>query len=130
MQKEKAIKEYLQAQYRLFPVNGKIPAVKGWQNTQFNPFSSPVDFPKNFGVCLGPDDLVIDIDPGHGGKDPGAISQIGVYEKTINLTVAKKVAALLRRRAGRVRPLRRRPGLRRSLRSGRAAMPLDARPTG
>ncbi|MFH1771867.1 MAG: N-acetylmuramoyl-L-alanine amidase [Candidatus Omnitrophota bacterium] len=29
------------------------------------------------------------IDPGHGGKDPGAISRSGIYEKTINLFVSK-----------------------------------------
>ncbi len=38
------------------------------------------------------------IDPGHGGRDPGAIGVTGVYEKTINLAVAKKIAADLRRK--------------------------------
>jgi N-acetylmuramoyl-L-alanine amidase len=38
------------------------------------------------------------IDPGHGGKDPGAISVLGYYEKDINLTVARKVAWLLEQR--------------------------------
>jgi N-acetylmuramoyl-L-alanine amidase len=36
------------------------------------------------------------IDPGHGGEDPGAISVKGFYEKTVNLSVARKVAARLR----------------------------------
>jgi N-acetylmuramoyl-L-alanine amidase len=36
------------------------------------------------------------IDPGHGGKDPGAISVKGFYEKTVNLSVARKVAFRLR----------------------------------
>jgi N-acetylmuramoyl-L-alanine amidase len=36
------------------------------------------------------------IDPGHGGDDPGAISVKGFYEKTVNLSVARKVAARLR----------------------------------
>jgi N-acetylmuramoyl-L-alanine amidase len=35
------------------------------------------------------------IDPGHGGRDPGAISVHGMYEKTINLVVARSVAARL-----------------------------------
>lgn len=35
------------------------------------------------------------IDPGHGGKDPGATSVRKYYEKNINLIVAKKVAARL-----------------------------------
>ena len=36
------------------------------------------------------------LDPGHGGKDPGAIAKTGTYEKIINLQVAHKVAYLLR----------------------------------
>jgi N-acetylmuramoyl-L-alanine amidase len=36
------------------------------------------------------------IDPGHGGDDPGAISVKGFYEKTVNLSVARKVAARLK----------------------------------
>ena len=35
------------------------------------------------------------LDPGHGGKDPGAIGPTGVQEKDVNLAVAKKVACLL-----------------------------------
>ncbi|MFA5424719.1 MAG: N-acetylmuramoyl-L-alanine amidase [Phycisphaerae bacterium] len=38
------------------------------------------------------------IDPGHGGKDPGAISVKGFYEKTVNLSVARKLADRLRKR--------------------------------
>lgn len=39
---------------------------------------------------------LIVIDPGHGGKDPGAISVYGFHEKTVNLNVALKVAAMLK----------------------------------
>jgi len=42
------------------------------------------------------------IDPGHGGRDPGAIASTGVYEKTITLQVSRKVAALLTRSGLRV----------------------------
>ncbi|MTI48297.1 N-acetylmuramoyl-L-alanine amidase CwlD [Sporosalibacterium faouarense] len=38
---------------------------------------------------------VIVIDPGHGGVDPGAISNSGVKEKNINLLIAKKLKRLL-----------------------------------
>lgn len=37
------------------------------------------------------------LDPGHGGKDPGAMGANGLREKDIVLTVAKKVADILRR---------------------------------
>ena len=37
---------------------------------------------------------VIYIDPGHGGRDPGAISG-GVYEETINLEISLKLQEVL-----------------------------------
>lgn len=40
------------------------------------------------------------IDPGHGGKDPGAIAKNGLKEKDIVLAVAKKLAHLLREKLG------------------------------
>ena len=42
------------------------------------------------------------IDAGHGGKDVGAISCLGFYEKTVNLQVARKVASLLRQKGLKV----------------------------
>ncbi len=39
--------------------------------------------------------LVIAVDAGHGGEDPGAIGPHGVKEKTVTLAVAKKLAALI-----------------------------------
>jgi N-acetylmuramoyl-L-alanine amidase len=39
-----------------------------------------------------PRDLVIAVDAGHGGEDPGAIGKRGTKEKTIALAVAKKLA--------------------------------------
>ena len=46
------------------------------------------------------------IDAGHGGKDPGATSVLGFYEKGINLAVARKVARLLEQRGLRVKMTR------------------------
>ncbi len=45
---------------------------------------------------------VIVIDPGHGGKDPGAISEKGTKEKDIVLAIAKKVAKKLRKKGFKV----------------------------
>jgi N-acetylmuramoyl-L-alanine amidase len=39
----------------------------------------------------GPRPLIIMLDPGHGGEDPGAIGKRGTYEKHIVLAVAKKL---------------------------------------
>jgi N-acetylmuramoyl-L-alanine amidase len=40
------------------------------------------------------------IDPGHGGKDPGAVGPRGVREKDIALDVGKKLGSLLRKKYG------------------------------
>jgi N-acetylmuramoyl-L-alanine amidase len=41
--------------------------------------------------------MIVCIDPGHGGPDPGAVSPEGIQEKRITLTVAKRVAEYLKR---------------------------------
>jgi len=45
---------------------------------------------------------LIVLDPGHGGKDPGAIGVSGVYEKHLTLAMAKQLRALLEK-SGRYR---------------------------
>ncbi len=45
-------------------------------------------------------DIVVAIDAGHGGKDPGTTGQGGTEEKTITLTVARYVVDLLRKEHG------------------------------
>ncbi len=40
-------------------------------------------------------DVVIAIDAGHGGKDPGAIGVDGIHEKTVVLSIARRLAAKL-----------------------------------
>ena len=39
--------------------------------------------------------IVVAIDPGHGGEDPGAIGRRGTYEKNVTLAIARKLKALL-----------------------------------
>ena len=40
-------------------------------------------------------DIIVAIDAGHGGEDPGSIGPTGTYEKNITLSVAKKLAKLI-----------------------------------
>ena len=39
--------------------------------------------------------LVIAIDPGHGGEDPGAIGQRGTHEKNVTLAIARRLRSLV-----------------------------------
>lgn len=43
---------------------------------------------------------LIVIDPGHGGRDPGAIGPSGIREKDVNLALAKATATALRQQLG------------------------------
>lgn len=47
-----------------------------------------------------PRDIVIAIDPGHGGEDPGARGYSGVYEKEIVLAIARRLQTLVDREPG------------------------------
>lgn len=54
-------------------------------------------------------DIVIAIDAGHGGEDPGAIGAAGTREKDVVLAIALKLAELVRRETG-MRPVLTRDG--------------------
>ncbi|MCV2886597.1 N-acetylmuramoyl-L-alanine amidase [Aestuariibacter sp. AA17] len=45
-------------------------------------------------------DIIIAIDAGHGGEDPGSIGRGGTYEKNITLSVSKKLADLINAEKG------------------------------
>ena len=66
--------------------------------------TSPAD--KNVGInTRGRDrDLVVVVDPGHGGRDPGAVGQGGTREKDVVLEISRRIEALLERKSG-VRPV-------------------------
>ena len=58
---------------------------------------SPTPVPAPESASRGPvKNRVVIIDAGHGGKDPGKVGPNGLREKTVTLTVAGKLAALLR----------------------------------
>ena len=69
-------------------------------------------------ATTGARELVIAIDAGHGGRDPGAIGGGGTYEKTVTLKVARALA----------QEIDRHPGMRALLiRDGDYFIPLGAR---
>nr|WP_100643994.1 N-acetylmuramoyl-L-alanine amidase [Alteromonas facilis] len=45
-------------------------------------------------------DIIIVIDAGHGGEDPGSIGPSGTYEKNVVLSIAKKLESLINRERG------------------------------
>lgn len=49
-------------------------------------------------------DVIIAIDAGHGGEDPGALGRRGTREKDVVLAIARKLAALVRKEPG-MRPV-------------------------
>ncbi len=51
-------------------------------------------------IHSGPRDVVIAIDAGHGGEDPGAIGKRGTREKNITLALARRLAARIDREPG------------------------------
>jgi N-acetylmuramoyl-L-alanine amidase len=59
--------------------------------------AEPSDDPvKTLSVAPGKQrDLVIAIDAGHGGQDPGAIGRAGTREKDVTLAIARKLAAAI-----------------------------------
>ncbi len=44
--------------------------------------------------------IVIAVDPGHGGEDPGAVGPRGTCEKNVTLAIAKRLAAMLNAQPG------------------------------
>lgn len=60
----------------------------------------PVSKPSPQARPVRRDDLVIVIDPGHGGKDPGAIGAKGTEEKNVTLQIARRLKKLIDQEPG------------------------------
>jgi N-acetylmuramoyl-L-alanine amidase len=79
---------------------------------------APAAVPPAVKVATGQRDIVIAIDAGHGGKDPGAIGPGRVREKDVVLAIARELSALLARERG-FKPV--------MIRSGDQFLPLHTR---
>ena len=45
-------------------------------------------------------DVIVAIDPGHGGRDPGATGRMGTHEKNVTLQIARKMEKLINKQPG------------------------------
>lgn len=74
-------------------------------SSQGNPFDgNPVTTVTNSNTTIRPggtvtlnDAVIVAIDAGHGGQDPGAMGQRGLREKNVTIAIARKLKALLDR---------------------------------
>ena len=62
---------------------------------QINFNSLPLKRPKNYRVSKLEKKIIVFIDPGHGGKDPGAIGALGTLEKDLTLKASLLIAKVL-----------------------------------
>lgn len=63
-----------------------------------------MDAAKRYKKYQPPRDVVIAIDAGHGGEDPGAIGNRGTREKDVVLSIARKLASMIKKEKG-MRPV-------------------------
>ena len=57
--------------------------------------SLPLKRPKNYRASIIEKKIIVFIDPGHGGKDPGAIGALGTLEKDLTLKASLLIAKVL-----------------------------------
>ena len=104
-------------QYRVvFTINGTQPARRSAaaapvttarqsenSSSQGNPFNAnPVTTVSSSNTTVRPggavmrnDQVIVAIDAGHGGQDPGASGQHGLHEKNVTIAIARKLKALM-----------------------------------
>lgn len=65
----------------------------GTDSSQATPPSTRTKVSRDASQFYGNADIVVAVDAGHGGEDPGSIGPSRKYEKNVTLSVAKKLAA-------------------------------------
>ena len=85
------------AKHALHKNKGDIFSLKNDTNISSKNIDLPVIKKKFFNKIKSMKNYVVFIDPGHGGKDPGAIGQLGSLEKNITLKASILLAKALRK---------------------------------
>ena len=88
---------YAIAKHALHKNEGDIFSLKNDINISYKNVDLPVLKKQNFNKIKSKKNYVVFIDPGHGGKDPGAIGQLGSLEKNITLKASILLARALRK---------------------------------
>jgi N-acetylmuramoyl-L-alanine amidase len=88
-----------------FPsANGKpvatVASTSATPPTITNPVPSEPSVTKSVSASANGRDIVIAVDAGHGGQDPGAIGRDGTYEKHVTLAIARKLAQAINQEDG------------------------------
>ena len=88
---------YAIAKYALNRNEGNIFSLKDNTNIFAKNFELPIIKKQNLYKKKSKKNYIVFIDPGHGGKDPGAIGQLGSLEKNITLKASILLAKALRK---------------------------------
>ena len=89
--------DYAIAKFTLDKNNGDIFSLKNDIKISSKNFELPARKKQNFSKIKSMKNYVVFIDPGHGGKDPGAIGQLGSLEKNITLKASILLAKELKK---------------------------------
>ena len=82
------------------PSAATVPSPKPSPPVKPAPASKPVVRPAVKTLPLKERDVIIAIDAGHGGHDPGAVVRSSVYEKTLVLKIARRLTELIKAERG------------------------------
>ena len=88
---------YAIAKYALLKNEGEIFSLKNDISISSKNFDLPFNNKQNFNKIKSKKNHIVFIDPGHGGKDPGAIGQLGSLEKNITLKASILLAKSLQK---------------------------------
>lgn len=85
MDKTECVGLYESLGFRLMPLHGKVPFIENWKEIRFREYK---EFPENFGVILGRDDVVLDFDPRNFEVDRDPIKEFLGEKPKETLTVS------------------------------------------